>query len=134
MRNAVIDTSAVLALLFDEPGAGKVEALLQHAVEADKPLLITAVNWAEVLSYMHRKRGAEGTTAAKSFQHTMPLEIVPVDGSVAEAAAELQAEHKFGLARAFAVALSKSKKAELVTSDPSLKPVEKIIRISWLNQ
>jgi predicted nucleic acid-binding protein len=133
MRTTVIDASAVLALLFDEPGAEKLETLLQQAAEADKPLLITAANWAEVLCQMQRKRGEDGAKTAKAFQRTMPLEIAPLDGDLAETAAQLQLEHGFGLARAFAAALAKSKKAELVTADASLKPLEKLIRISWLS-
>ena len=134
MRNTVLDASAVLALLFDEPGAAIVETLLHRAVELDKPLFITAANWAEVLSYLQRKRGNEGTSAAKSLQETTGLNIAPIDGPLAEIAAQLQAEHCFGLSRAFAAALSKVRKADLVTSDLSLKTLEKVIRISWLNQ
>jgi uncharacterized protein with PIN domain len=132
MRNTVLDASAVLTLLFDEPGAEAVEALLHRAVEADKPLLITAANWAEVLSYLKRKRGQEGTTAAKNLQETMPLNITSVDGPLAESAAQFQAEYGFGLPRAFAAALSKAKNAHLVTSDKSFKLIEKVIKICWL--
>jgi predicted nucleic acid-binding protein len=132
MRTTVIDASAVLAFLFDEPGAEKLEVLLHQAAEADKPLLITAANWTEVLCHIRRKRGDEGVTSAKSFLRTMPVEIAALDSPLAETAAELQFQHGFGLARAFAVALSKSRKAELVTADAALKPVEKLIKISWL--
>ena len=132
MRTTILDASAVLALLFDEPGAEKLEALLQQAAEADKPLLITAANWAEVLYQMQRKRGGDGASAAKAFQRTMPLEIVPLDRDLAETAAQLQHDHAFGLARAFAVALSKYKKARLVTADATLKPLEKLVKIFWL--
>jgi predicted nucleic acid-binding protein len=37
-----------------------------------------------------------------------------------------------GLADAFAAALAKSKKAELVTADHEFKSVEKEIKINWL--
>ena len=132
MRTTILDASAVLALLFDEPGADKLEALLHQAADSDKPLLITAANWAEVLCHMQRKRGDEGVTSAKNFHLTMPVEIVDIDSALAETAAEILFQHGFGLARAFAVALSKSRKAELVTSDTGLQPLEKTIRISWL--
>jgi PIN domain nuclease of toxin-antitoxin system len=35
VKTTVLDASALLALLFDEPGAEKVENLLQQAAEAD---------------------------------------------------------------------------------------------------
>jgi ribonuclease VapC len=44
--DAVLDASALIALLRDEPGAEMVERLLGRAV-------ISAVNWAEVLQRFH---------------------------------------------------------------------------------
>lgn len=43
---AVLDASALLALLWDEPGADAVERLLGRVV-------ISAVNWVEVLQRLH---------------------------------------------------------------------------------
>jgi ribonuclease VapC len=128
----VFDSYAVLALFFDEPGADQVEELLHEAAIADKPVLITAANWAEALYRMKRKRGDEGVEAAKRFEATMPLDVVPVDRPMAEIAAEFKAAHKMSLADAFAAALAKSKKAELVTGDQEFKQFEGEIKIGWL--
>ena len=132
MRAVVFDSYAVLALFFDEPGADQVEELLHEAAIADKPVLITAANWAEALYRMKRKRGDEGVEAAKRFEATMPLDVVPVDRPMAEIAAEFKAAHKMSLADAFAAALAKSKKAELVTGDQEFKQFEGEIKIGWL--
>lgn len=132
MKTTVLDASAVLALFFDEPGAERVEHLIHLAVEADKPLLIAAVNWAEVLYKMQRKSGAQGLNGARDFERTMPLEVAPLDRELAESAAQLKTAHDLGLADAFAVALAKSKKAELVTADTEFKGLEKEIKIVWL--
>jgi PIN domain nuclease of toxin-antitoxin system len=132
VKPAVLDASALLALFFDEPGAEKVEHLLHLAAEADKPLLIAAVNWAEVLYTMERRNGAPGLKGAKDFEHTMPMNIAPLDRELAESAAQLKIAHGLGLADAFAAALAKSKKAELVTADTEFKALEKEIKINWL--
>jgi PIN domain nuclease of toxin-antitoxin system len=132
MKPVVLDASALLALLFDEPGAEKIENLFNQAAEADKPMFIAAVNWTEVLYKMHRKQGAQGFEGARHFELTMPLDVVPVDRELAEAAALLKNKHDFGLADAFAAALAKHKKAELVTADREFKSVEKEIKINWL--
>lgn len=132
MKTTVLDASALLALFFDEPGAEKVENLLHLAAEDDKRLFIAAVNWAEVLYKMQRKDGAKGLEGARQFGRTMPLEVAPLDRELAEAAAQLKAAHDLGLADAFAAALAKSKKAELVTADTDFKSVEKEIKIVWL--
>ncbi len=132
MKTIVLDASALLALLFDEPGAEKIENLFNQAAEADKPMLISAVNWAEVLYKMQRKHGTQGFEGARQFELTMPLDAVPVDRELAETAAHLKNEHDLGLADAFAAALAKQKKAELVTADTEFKPFEKEIKINWL--
>jgi predicted nucleic acid-binding protein len=132
MKTSVLDASAMLALLFDEAGAEMMEELFHKASDADKPAFISAVNWAEVLYVIERKRGQAGLDTARQFESTMPLETVPVDRELAEAAAALKVKYDLGLADAFAAALAIHKKAELVAADKEFAAVEKEIRINWL--
>lgn len=132
MKTTVLDASALLALFFDEPGAEEVENLLHQAAEEDKPLLIAAVNWAEVLYRIERRNAAQGLARAREFERTMPVEVASLDSELAESAARLKVMHNLGLADAFAAALAKSKQAELVTADTEFKPLEKEIKIRWL--
>jgi PIN domain nuclease of toxin-antitoxin system len=134
MRATVFDSSAVLALLLEQPGADMVESLLAKASEADRPILISAVNWAEVLSVIERKHGTVGVEHARRFESTMPLDVSPSDQEQAELAASLKNSAGLGLADAFAAALAKSRKADLVTGDLEFKPLEKDIKINWLKQ
>lgn len=132
MKTTVLDASALLAMFFGEPGMEKMRELFHKASEADRAVFISAVNWAEVLYRMERKQGKSGYDIARQFEHTTPLEAVPVDRELAEIAALLKNEHGLGLADAFAAALAKHKKAELVTTDHEFKSVEKEIKINWL--
>ena len=132
MKTSVLDASALLAMFFGEPGMEKMRDLFHKAAEADHPALISAVNWAEVLYRMQRKHGVEGLETARRFGHTMPLDVAPLDRELAESAAQLKTAHELGLADAFAAALAKSKKAELVTADTEFKALEKEIKINWL--
>jgi len=132
VKPTVLDASALLAMFFGEPGVEKMRELFHKASEADRPVFISAVNWAEVLYKMERKQGKAGLDTARQFERTTPLEAAPVDRDMAETAAGLKNEHGLGLADAFAAALAKSKKAELVTADTEFKSVEKEIRINWL--
>jgi len=92
----------------------KMRDVFKKGADTDHPALISAVNWAEVLYRMRRKRGNEGFDTARQFELTMPLEIVPIDRELAEAAAQLKTAHDLGLADSFAAALTKSKKGELI--------------------
>lgn len=133
MPATVFDSSALLALFFEEDGADQVEEILHNAAVADRPVMISAVNWAEVLYRMERKRGEEGVTVAKRFETTMPLDVIEVGRELAEEAAKLKAEKDLGLADAFAAALAKQKRAELVATDNEFRVVEKELKkIRWL--
>jgi ribonuclease VapC len=133
LRVTVFDSYAVLALFFGEPGAQQVEDRLHEAAGANQPVLMTAMNWAEVLYQMRRKRGNEGVATAKLFEATMPFDVVPADRDLAEVAAEYKAAHKMSLADAFAAALAKQQKAELFTGDKEFKPLERELKkITWL--
>lgn len=132
MKPKVLDASALLAMFFGEPGMEKVRELFHKAAAADQPALISAVNWAEVLYQMERRRGEEGLETARRFASTMPLDVVPIDRDLAESASKLKNEHRLGLADAFAAALAQSTRAELFTADTEFKPLERKIKITWL--
>jgi predicted nucleic acid-binding protein len=132
VKATVLDASALLAMFFGEPGMEQMRELFHKASEADHPVFMSAVNWAEVLYRMERKHGRTGYDTARRFEHTTPLEAVPVDRELAEAAALLKTEHGLGLADAFAAALAKHKKAELVTADAEFKAVEREVKVRWL--
>ncbi len=132
MKVTVLDASAILAMFFGQPGMEQMRDLFHKASEADRPVFISAVNWAEVLYKMERKHGETGLETARQFERTTPLEAVPVDRELAESAALLKNSYRLGLADAFAAALAKQKKAELVTADHEFKSVEKEIKIIWL--
>jgi predicted nucleic acid-binding protein len=132
LQSTVLDSYAVLALLFDEPGAQVVEALLAQAAEEDTELLMSAVNWAEVLYRVKRVQGREGVEIAREFEVSMPLEIVTADRMLAEKAADIKADCSVSLADAFSAALAMQTNAVLVTGDPEFRQLEKQVKIAWL--
>jgi len=77
---AVLDASALLALLADEPGASVVAPLLDGAV-------MSTVNWAEVL----QRYAAEGLTleGRRAQIEALGLSLVPFSAEHAAAAASL---------------------------------------------
>lgn len=132
MKAVVLDASALLALLFDEPGAGVVEALMHSASEREHPILMSAINWAEVCYRVEARRGPDALARAKEFASHTPITVVPADRELAELAAAFKATDGLALADAFAAALAKQRKAEIVTADREFKTVEKEIKIVWL--
>ena len=132
MAAAVLDAHALLAFFRGEDAGVPVRELLHKAASADRPLHMTEVNYAEVKYMLLKKDGAAAWEQAADVLKSLPIEFHPATHSLADTAANFKARFKMSLADAFAAALAKEKKAELVTGDPDFKPLEKEIKISWL--
>lgn len=132
MRVTVLDSFAVLAFLFGEPGDERVATALEKGAEAGRQLLIAAPNWAEVRYQVERRLGAKRWEETRELLLALPIEIVPADQDLAEAAGALKAHLRMSLADAFAAALTARVKGELLTGDPEFRSVEDRIRIVWL--
>ncbi len=128
----VLDSHALLALLRDEPGAELVSQILERAGQRDQPVHMTEVNYAEVQYTIRRKDGDAAWTAIAAELKAAPIEFHPATRALADQAALYKAGHKLSLADAFAAALAREKRAELVTGDPEFKALEREIKIRWL--
>jgi predicted nucleic acid-binding protein len=128
----VLDSHALLALLRDEPGAEAVATMLEKAGQRDQPVHMTEVNYAEVQYTIRRKDGDAAWQTIAGELVAAPILFHPADRRLADLAADFKARFKISLADAFAAALAKEKKAELVTGDPEFKALEKEIKITWL--
>ena len=129
----VLDSYALLAFLRGEAGDDKVSDLLEKAGAADAPLHMTEVNYAEVKYMVLRKDGVARWADVARELPALPITFHAADRELADLAADFKSRYRLSLADAFAAALAKAKKAELVTGDPEFKVVEKEIKIVWLN-
>ncbi len=133
MRASVLDSYAVLAYLFAEPGHEKVVSLLEKAADAGKNALIASPNWAEIRYQVERKAGAAKWEEIREKLLGLPIEIVPADQKLAETAGEIKAHKKMSLADCFAAALARDRKADLYTGDPEFREVEEELRVVWIS-
>jgi ribonuclease VapC len=128
----VLDSYALLKLLRDEPGADAVAHILEKAGERDHPVHMTEVNYAEVQYMIRRKDGDVAWQTIAGELVAAPIQFHPADRALANTAADFKTRFEISLADAFAAALAKEKKAELITGDREFKPLEKEIKIHWL--
>ena len=134
MPGKVLDSFALIAYFRDEPGAEAVENLLVTAGRKDTPLHMSDVNYAEVKYSIVKKDGASAWEEAAKILQGLPIDFHSTTRAMADTAADFKARFKLSLADAFAAALAKEKKAELVTGDPEFKALEKEIKINWLGR
>ena len=131
MPAKVLDSFALIAYFRDEPGAETMEDMLVAAGKKDSPLLMSDVNYAEVKYSIVEGRRGSVAEAAKVLQG-LPIDFHSTTRTLADAAADFKARFKLSLADAFAAALAKENKTDLVTGDPEFKPLEKEIKVHWL--
>ena len=132
MPAKVLDSFALIAYFRDEQGAEMMEGLLVSAGKKDNPLLMSDVNYAEVKYSIMKKDGAEAWAEAAKVLQGLPIDFHPTTRTLADLAADFKARFKLSVADAFAAALAKERKGELVTGDPEFKPLEREIKIHWL--
>ena len=116
--DAVLDASALIALLWEEPGAEAVEPLLGRAV-------VSAVNWAEVLQ--RYRAHAVDTGAKRESVEALGIEIADFTAEDGEVAAELwQPTRKVGLSLADRGCLALARRLRLAayTADRNWRKVD----------
>ena len=78
----IVDTSALLAVLFDEPDAGR---FLDAILEAERPRMSLA-NWLEAAMVVESKGGRLAGLRFDEFVRAAGIEVAPVTLEQAEAA------------------------------------------------
>ena len=89
----VIDTSALVAMLCDEPDAHRLEA----AVEADPIRLMSTASYLEAAIVIETRFGEPGGRELDLWLHRAGVDVVAVDSDQAEAARV--AHRRFGRGR-----------------------------------
>lgn len=135
MANKVLDSWALVAFFEDEPAASQVEEVLDQASSNQHRLFLSAINWAEIYYSTMREVSQEAADRHAEIIAQLPIEIVGLtdDLQLARQAAIFKARHRLSLADAFAAALAKEKRAELLTGDPEFRALEGEIKLRWLN-
>lgn len=123
-----------MAYYNGEPAADAVEEILFQGSQGRYHLYMSVINWAEI--YTAYARGdSEAAAEAKTREiATLSIQIVGVgeDLKLARQAAIFKSRGGISYGDAYAAALAKEKKAELVTGDVEFKRLDKEIKIHWL--
>lgn len=128
----VLDACALMVYLEKGHGYEKIKKLFVEAVNSERNLLMTTVNFGEVFYVLARSYGiAEAEKICQAID-TFPIELVPVDASIAKQAALYKVSHKIAYADCFAAALTKLRKGEIITLDREFKALEREVKVTWI--
>jgi predicted nucleic acid-binding protein len=131
-RTYVFDANAVLDFLESGRGSKTVERLLHEALRQQDLILVSVVNWAEVLYLLWSRRGEQKARETLASLRSLPLQLVPVDHDQALKAAEIKALHRMPFVDCLAAALAELNQAVLVTADRDFEKLGRRVRVLWL--
>jgi uncharacterized protein len=133
MTTYVLDSSAIIRYVDDEPGAERVEEILSSCAALQSETCISAIQWGETAANFRKRFGPVREKHIMSCVLPSEAAIVPVTGQRAVHAAALRVDHLIPYADAFAVDLAMdSPSCVLVTADYDFKAAEKLIQIEFL--
>jgi PIN domain nuclease of toxin-antitoxin system len=135
MTTYVLDASAILRFTDKEAGFNRVRDLLARAAQGEVELLLSAVNWGEIVGALYKRAGGVSALVNSLAANlaALPLTIVAMEKDLAESAAIFKYDFKLPFVDAFAGSLAAQEKATLVTADYDFKSVTSgTIRIEFL--
>lgn len=116
----LLDSSALLTLIEDEPGAGRVEEVLRS-----RPCLIPWLALLEVRYVTQQEQGIDEAERRLALLEHLPGEILwQADVPILRAAASFKAAHRISLADAVMAAFAKVRGAVLLNKDPEFEVLE----------
>ncbi len=117
MSNVVLDSSAVLALILNEPGGEQVDALLTQLDRGENAqVALSAITWCEILSRLHRNHDA--MTSSELAGLLEGVEIVSFGVSEADLTADLvRIDRSISLGDRACLTLARTRNATAWTTD-----------------
>jgi PIN domain nuclease of toxin-antitoxin system len=125
MTTYVLDASAILRFTDKEAGFERVRDLFIHAAQGKVELLLSAVNWGEIVGALYKRTGGLSALISNLAANlaALPLTVVAADKDLAEGAAIFKYDFKVPFVDAFAGSLALHENATLVTADYDFKSV-----------
>jgi predicted nucleic acid-binding protein len=114
----VLDTSALLTLRGDEPGADRVETLLARAKNGQIRLLISFMSRMEILYIVWREEGEVSARHAIRLIDSFRVEWISCEPRILEIASKLKADGGLSIADSWIGATAVVHNATLVHKDP----------------
>lgn len=116
----LLDSSALLTLIEDEPGADRVEEVLRS-----QGCLIPWLAVLEVVYITQQEQGIDEAESRLALLEHLPGEILwEADVSILRTAASFKAAHRISLADAVIAAFAKVQGAVLLHKDPEFEALE----------
>ncbi len=124
MNKYILDTSALLAFIENEPGGEDVEKFLLDAVECKIQLIISAVSTIELYYISLREQGARIANKRLKLIDSLPIKQQSLHPDTAKIIGEIKARKAMSFADCCVAGLAKIQKAIIVHKDPEFEQMK----------
>ncbi len=124
MNRYLLDTSALLTLRDDEPGADQVADFLFEAQNEKSLCMICFISLMELFYRVWKDENESAGRLAYEQCRALPIEIVHESDSLLERAAQIKATHRVSLADAWIGAAAIQEGATLIHKDPEFTSLD----------
>jgi predicted nucleic acid-binding protein len=114
----VLDTSALLALRGDEPGANRVASLLQQAAKRQCRILVSFMTRMELLYLIWREEGEQAARDALRLLDSFTIEWVTCEPQILDSSAYVKSQGGLSVADSWIAATALRYDAMLIHKDP----------------
>lgn len=128
----VLDTSALLTLSGDEPGAEAIEALLMKSRRGETRVYLSFMSAMESGYKAYQARGEDGLANLLAYLQQLPVTRVDVNDELISLAARMKGAYRLSVADAWILATAKQLGATLVHKDPEFEQAKAEIRLQAL--
>jgi predicted nucleic acid-binding protein len=122
----VLDTSALLALRADEPGANRVATLLQQATRRQCRVLVSFMTRMEVLYLIWRDEGEQAAREALRLLDSFAMEWINCEPQILDASAYVKSQGGLSVADSWIAATAFKHDATLIHKDPEFTKFEEL--------
>ena len=122
-----LDTSAILTLRDDEPGAERVAMLL----EGPDPCFACFITRMEVFYRVWKDQGERSGRLAYEQLQSLPIQWVDQKEGLLLEASRIKALHRLSVADAWIAAAARLSRSTLLHKDPEFEPITELDQ-SWL--
>src|SRR5258706_13125681 len=117
----VLDSWAIIALVQDEPAAGRVEEMLDESATGKAPLLMSWYNAGETFYILAKRKNREVAEEFMTRLPSLPIRMVLPDEVAVPPAPRRTTSNAVAFGDAFAIGLAMANEASVITRDNEIR-------------
>lgn len=132
MKKYVFDSNTLLFYFLGDKKGEDIIKIFEEAINNKAELYMSVITWGDIYTTVMKKYGKDKAELLRNTLEKYPINIEIVDKNLGYIAAKYKAEYNIDYYTALNIALTKIKRAYLVTNNNIFSQFEEELKIKWL--